>query len=59
MAITAKTITSVIIEAKVIRVDGTVEDLGTICHYHRNPLDRVAYQANKTLKGVKSWLLKL
>jgi hypothetical protein len=28
-------------EAKVIRADGTVEDLGVIAYYHRNPVKRL------------------
>ncbi len=29
------------IEAKVIRANGTVEDLGVISYWHRNPLRRL------------------
>jgi hypothetical protein len=30
-------------EAKVIRADGTVEDLGVIAYYHRNPVKRLRH----------------
>lgn len=29
------------IEAKVTRRDGSVEDLGVVSYYHRNPLKRI------------------
>jgi len=31
----------IILEAKVTRADGTVEDLGEIAHYYRNPFKRL------------------
>ncbi len=31
------------VEAVVTRADGTVEDLGVIAYYHRNPLRRWAW----------------
>jgi hypothetical protein len=30
----------VVVEAKVVRANGAVEDLGTIASWHRNPLRR-------------------
>lgn len=37
------------LEAVVIRKDGTVEDLGVISYYHRNPLRRLWFQVKKFL----------
>lgn len=39
------------IEAVVIRADGTRENLGTICYYHKNPLKRWAWRVASYLKG--------
>ena len=39
------------IEAVVIRADGTRENLGTICYYHRNPLRRLAWRVAAFMKG--------
>lgn len=35
------------IEAVITRADGTVERLGTISYYHRNPLKRVWWKVKK------------
>jgi hypothetical protein len=32
---------SITVEAVVTRADGTVEDLGVVAYYHRNPLRRL------------------
>lgn len=32
--------TSISVEATIIRKDGTVEQLGTVAFYHKNPLKR-------------------
>lgn len=37
-------VSQVSIEARVIRADGTVEDLGAIAFWHRNPLKRLAWR---------------
>ena len=37
-------------EAVVIRADGTREDLGTICYWHKNPLRRLWWRANQALR---------
>jgi hypothetical protein len=42
------------IRAVVTRADGTVEDLGVIAYWHRNPLRRWAWGLNHWLKGVVS-----
>jgi hypothetical protein len=34
----------VTLAAKVIRVDGSVEDLGTIAYYHKNPVRRLLWR---------------
>jgi hypothetical protein len=38
------------IEAVVIRVNGDIENLGTICYYHRNPLRRLAWRLAAIMK---------
>lgn len=38
--------------AVITRADGTVEDLGVIAHYHRNPLLRFAYRLGIRLKRI-------
>lgn len=40
-------IKSVVFEAKVTRADGTVEELGQISYWHRNPLKRWANKVNR------------
>ena len=42
---------SVSVEARVIRADGTVEDLGRIAYWHRNPLRRWAWSIQQLLRG--------
>lgn len=41
------------IEAVVIRADGTVEDLGVVSYWHKNPLRRWAWHIKK---GLNNWL---
>jgi hypothetical protein len=38
------------IEAVITRANGTVENLGMISYYHRNPLRRFAWQLRKLLR---------
>lgn len=38
------------IQATIIRADGTVEELGTIAYYHRNPLKRLQHKISEILK---------
>jgi len=40
------------LRAVVIRADGTVEDLGMIAYWHKNPLKRLAWRVYKFLKGI-------
>lgn len=41
-----------VLEAVVIRADGTREDLGAVAYYHRNPLRRLAWRLmNRTNRG--------
>ena len=37
------------LEAVVVRKDGTVERLGVIDYYHRNPIKRITWRINKWL----------
>ena len=39
------------IEAVVTRADGTVERLGVVSYWHRNPLKRLAWRVSRWLKG--------
>jgi len=45
---------SVSIEAKIIRADGAVEDLGVISYWHANPLKRLAWRISKGLNMKES-----
>jgi hypothetical protein len=38
------------ITAVVTRADGTVEDLGVVAYWHRNPLRRFLWRINKFIK---------
>lgn len=40
------------LSAVVTRADGTVEDLGVISYYHRNPLKRWWWHLKQAMKGV-------
>jgi len=33
--------------AQIIRADGTVEDLGVVAYWHRNPLRRLLYKITR------------
>ena len=39
-------------EAKIIRANGTVEDLGTIAYWHRNPLKRMAWSMGRFVRRI-------
>lgn len=39
------------IEMIVTRADGTVENLGVVSYWHRNPLKRLAWRVKNYLKG--------
>lgn len=41
-----------LIEARVIRADGSVEHLGVVSYWHRNPLRRALWRVRRWLKGV-------
>ena len=41
----------VTVEARVIRKDGRVEDLGVIAYWHRNPLRRIWWRVTQFLRG--------
>jgi hypothetical protein len=38
-----------VLSARVIRADGTIEDLGTIQYWHSNPIKRIIWR-------IKTWL---
>jgi hypothetical protein len=39
------------VEARVIRADGTVEELGTVALWHANPFKRWAWRLGQLLRG--------
>lgn len=41
----------VVIEATVIRADGTREELGQISYWHKNPLRRLAHKLKEKRNG--------
>ena len=36
---------------QIIRANGTIEDLGVVSYYHKNPLKRWAFKLKQLLKG--------
>jgi hypothetical protein len=42
------------VEGRVIRKDGTVEELGTLAYWHRNPLRRLAWRVKQLVRGRKA-----
>jgi hypothetical protein len=38
---------SVAFEARIIRADGTIEELGTIAYWHKNPVRRFLWRFSK------------
>jgi len=38
--------------ATIIRADGTIEHLGRISYWHKNPLRRLAWRVQRFLKGL-------
>lgn len=45
--ITGPAVASVVVEAVIIRADGSSEDLGTVAYWHRNPLRRLLWRLSK------------
>lgn len=41
------------VSAVITRADGTVEDLGMISYWHKNPLRRLAYRIGRLLKWLR------
>ena len=39
-------------DAKIIRADGRVEELGTIAYWHRNPLKRLAWRLGRLVRRI-------
>jgi hypothetical protein len=42
------------LEARIIRADGSVEELGTIAYWHKNPLRRFAWRLKQLMRGRKA-----
>jgi hypothetical protein len=38
--------------ARVIRADGTIEDLGAVAYWHRNPIKRAAWRIKRLLARI-------
>jgi hypothetical protein len=45
----AQSAVSQTLRAVITRADGTVEDLGVIAYWHKNPLKRLAWRVSKFL----------
>lgn len=45
-------VSQVSVEAKVIRADGRVEDLGVVAFWHRNPFKRLAWRIGQLLRKI-------
>jgi hypothetical protein len=45
-----------IISATITRADGSIEELGEISYWHRNPFKRYAWNLKQKLKEIKKWL---
>ena len=45
------------LEATIIRADGSVEHLGVIAHWHRNPLRRWAWRIKQFLRGRRAGVI--
>lgn len=45
---------SACVEARIIRADGTVVELGTVAYWHRNPLRRWAWRVTNTLRRLRA-----
>ena len=41
------------LQARVIRADGSIEELGTIAYWHRNPLKRILWRVSQLMRGRK------
>jgi hypothetical protein len=42
------------ITAVITRADGTVEDLGTVSYWHKNPFRRLAYRLRRLIAWLRS-----
>ena len=51
--IRARAAQEVRISAVIMRADGTVEDLGIISHWHKNPLKRLAHKLGRLFKWLQ------
>lgn len=47
----SRTVTEARITAKVIRADGTEEDLGTVAYWNANPVKVLLFHMKKILEG--------
>jgi len=41
------------LQARIVRADGTVEDLGTIAYWHRSLLKRILWRVSQLMRGRK------
>lgn len=54
MSHAANSVKQMTVEAKIIRADGTVEELGQIAEWHRNPLVRAWWKLKRLIKQVNA-----
>ncbi|WP_431276257.1 hypothetical protein ACQ858_08390 [Variovorax ureilyticus] len=50
---TSQPVKQVSVEGRIIRADGTVEELGQLAFWDRNPLRRIAWRVQQLLRGRK------
>jgi len=49
MDLTQSQVKSMELSARIIRSDGTIEELGTIQYWHKNPIKRIIWRIKKWL----------
>ena len=52
---TQASFSKVYMSGKIIRADGSVEDLGVIARQHKNPAINLLWRAIDTIKGKRPW----
>jgi hypothetical protein len=49
MDLTQSQVKSMEISARIVRADGSIEELGTIQYWHKNPIKRIIWRIKKWL----------
>lgn len=55
---TGKAVSEVVMEAVIIRADGTKENLGVVAYWHKNPVKRLFYRVKGLAERKFKWLRK-